>query len=68
MGIVYDEKPRNAKNLRLRAAALLEGRFHTPSETRNNINMLVNMLGHTMLNLADALDRIEKLEEKAYDH
>lgn len=65
MGILYREPAANTQELRTRADDLLTGRYHSPSEVRNNVEMTINTLAHTMLLLAEVLDRIEELEKKA---
>ena len=68
MSIIYDREAENSEELRKRADDLLTMKYHHQSEIKNNVNMLCNMLGHTMIQLADALDAIERLQRKTGSH
>lgn len=67
MGFRYDNPPSSPEALRQRAMEVERTVDRYPHEERNNISTLGGCLSHTMLMLADALDRIAELERKVYD-
>lgn len=61
MSITYQLRSGNSNELRKRAARLISGPSY-PSEVQNNVAMLTNLLGHSLLDIADLMDRVHMLE------
>lgn len=64
MSITYAERAGNSNEVRERADHLINGRSYH-NEVQNNVAMLRNILGHTLLDLADMMDRVAALESRS---